>query len=149
MHYNYPPLIHIYNLTYLVSIQKSRLTFYYSKEKFGLPFHYRKAASKLRSSGTVVAPHRARCNEARRAKLRRAKVWGKGISTHGHRRCPTITNSLVWYYRTSSMPVMKKIYSTHEYQSDICSKKIIITNNFILLPIEYIKSIIGKTIHIW
>ena len=44
----------------------------------------------------MVAPHRARCNEARRAELRRAKVcgvWGVGwrmIFHHGHRRCPII-----------------------------------------------------------
>ncbi|WP_300859295.1 hypothetical protein [uncultured Duncaniella sp.] len=42
----------------------------------GMVSFCRMATGKLRRSDLMVAPHRARCNEARRAKLRRAKVWG-------------------------------------------------------------------------
>ena len=103
----------------------------------------RMATDKLRRSDLMVAPHRARCNEARRAKLRRAKVWGNvWPHRHGHRRCPIITRPHIvrrirrtlhvslfetgqyqmigfgmagWYYRTSSMPFSVCIPIPHTF----------------------------------
>ena len=102
---------------------------------------------KLRSSGAMVAPHRARCNEARRAKLHSAKVWGYRLTcSHGHRRCPivsfghcptiihgidpfqiTFTSTIiriigrVRYYRTSSMPVAGGIHLPTHLRGDAIS----------------------------